>query len=499
MALKTNTVSRLSDALQVSRSVVENRIERAAEWADQAGRPHFLTAHMNLDQCDPLALYGRAVGSEHRFYWSQPARGLAISSCGAEATIETKGAERFEDAWSAVAEIGTTMVDLSESGDSASKGSSGSLFVGGFGFADHPGTGGVWQGFPTARLVLPGQWVRSDTEGHEAWVNQRVVPGGSTAELAERLLEALFEVVRTVTEANPRAPEAVALEKSSEYAVVGDRAHQVYRGQVAEALEEIAAGTFEKVVLARALDVRHPGRFAVEAFLESLRETYPSCTTLAVSHGEDTLVAASPELLLRRSPGRVETCALAGSARRGRTPEEDDALAQSLLESKKERAEHEAVVRSIRQALEPVCSVLNGPTQPELLRVEGIQHLATPLVGDLREGDDSLSVLELAARLHPTAAVGGLPVAAARDWIERKEGLDRGWYAGPIGWLNAAGQGEWWLALRSALIHNASEPQSISTARLFAGAGIVSGSDPELELRETRLKLRALLAPLTEI
>ncbi|MCH2186513.1 isochorismate synthase, partial [Myxococcota bacterium] len=333
-----------------------------------------------------------------------------------------------------------------------------------------------------------------------------VAPGGSPQELADRWEASFSDALETSKRVWERVPELAepsqaspAEQRGEEYAVVADRAHDVYRGQVAAALRAIAAGDFEKVVLARALDVRHPGRFDVEAFLHSLQAIYPHCTTLAVSHGDDTVVAAAPELLLRRDGGRLETCALAGSARRGRSPEEDDALAEALQGSNKERAEHGAVVRSIRAALEPVCSTLKGPGEPELMRFEGIQHLATPLIGELEKGADGPSVLELTARLHPTAAVGGLPVAEAGRWLTDHEGLARGWYAGPIGWLDAAGNGEWWLALRSGLIRNSKEPGGISEARLFAGAGVVAGSDPEGELRVTRLKLRALLAPLTEI
>ena len=484
------------------RTELESTICVAAEKADRLGHPQFVSAQAAVQGGDPLALFEGAPSSEHRFYWSQPAAGLALASWGAEATIETKGPGRFAEAWRAVADIGAATHLGPGTVDRA-----GPRFVGGFAFSDQPQVGGVWHGFPTARLVLPRVLFQRQAERRALWVTQRVAPGASSQDLTDRWEASFAEGLEMTARVWRRVPEVAleseaswdAGERGEEYAVVADRAHDVYRGQVAAALRAIAAGEFEKVVLARALDVRHPGRFDVEAFLHSLQGIYPHCTTLAVSHGDDTLVAASPELLLRRQEGRIETCALAGSARRGRSPEEDDALAQSLRDSDKERAEHAAVVRSIRDALGPICSKLTGPLEPELMRVEGIQHLATPLAGELEGGADGPSVLELASRLHPTAAVGGLPVAEAGVWLAQKEGLARGWYAGPIGWLDAAGNGEWWLALRSALIRNSTESDGTSEARLFAGAGVVAGSDPELELRETRLKLRALLAPLTEI
>ena len=186
---------------------------------------------------------------------------------------------------------------------------------------------------------------------------------------------------------------------------------------------------------------------------------------------------------------RVETAALAGSAPRGRSPEEDTRLGRELTLSKKEQVEHAVVVRSLCDALAPCCSELDVAEAPRLLRIEGIQHLETPLVGALK-GD--FSVVELAGRLHPTPSVGGAPHSAALAWLEREEDLDRGWYAAPLGWMDATGGGEFCVALRSALLCD-------REAVLFAGAGIVEGSDPESELLETRLKLRVLLSPLLEI
>jgi isochorismate synthase len=299
-------------------------------------------------------------------------------------------------------------------------------------------------------------------------------------------------------------------EDGAEYRVVADRSHAAYCAQVSAALEAIARGDFEKVVVARSLEVLHPGHFALPRFLATLRARYPSCATFAVGRGDDTLIAATPERLVALRGDKVVAAALAGSAPRGRTPDEDAALGRALRESKKDQAEHETVVRAVRASLLDVCGPLEGPETPELLPLDGIQHLHTPMRGKLAApsvGGESLGVLDLVARLHPTPAVGGLPQAPALDWLAHNEHLDRGWYAGPVGYVDSAGSGEFWLALRTALVHDpptAGAPGEASSgeharARLFAGAGIVQGSDPALELAETRLKLRALLAPLTEI
>lgn len=190
------------------------------------------------------------------------------------------------------------------------------------------------------------------------------------------------------------------------------------------------------------------------------------------------------------SDGRVHGAAVAGSAPRGRTPGEDRARARALRESKKEQEEHAVVAREVRAALVDLCERVEGPESPRILATAGIQHLVTPLHGRLR--DPAIGVLGVAARLHPTPAVGGAPRPAALDWLARNEGLDRGWYAGAVGWSDLAGRGELTVALRSALLRG-------GHATAFAGAGIVRGSDPEAELAETRLKLQGALAALVEI
>jgi isochorismate synthase len=189
--------------------------------------------------------------------------------------------------------------------------------------------------------------------------------------------------------------------------------------------------------------------------------------------------------------GLVHADAVAGSAPRGRTAGQDHRLARELVESKKDQEEHAVVVRCVLEALARHCSTLAAPEAPGLLRTDGIQHLHTPIQGRLREPSKT-TVLDLVADLHPTPAVGGAPRQHALDWLRGHEGLDRGWYAGPLGWVTPEGEGEFTVALRSMLLHGC-------RATLFAGAGIVAGSDPEAELAETRLKLRAGLDALLEI
>lgn len=247
---------------------------------------------------------------------------------------------------------------------------------------------------------------------------------------------------------------------------------------VAKALSLIGAGELQKVVLARDVEVWSKKRFDGALLLDRLHRAFPECFTFLV----EGLVGSSPELLLRQRGDVIESVALAGTAPRHHRPERDRDLARGLLASEKNRHEHELTVGSVEQALAPVCSRLTRDAEPTLRELENLRHLATSFRGSLTR---STSCFEVLHRLHPTAAVGGVPSRPAMDAIRRLEGMDRARYAGPVGWFGRAGGGEWAIALRCAQLKE-------TTARLFAGAGIVTGSLPEDELSETRLKLRAM-------
>lgn len=251
---------------------------------------------------------------------------------------------------------------------------------------------------------------------------------------------------------------------------------------VAEACQRIEAEQVEKVVLARDYAVWSKRPFDSRQVLTKLHRRFPDCYTFLV----DGLVGASPELLVRRNGSTVEAIPLAGSIGRSDDPDRDELLGKELISSDKNRREHEMAAVSVSQVLEQVCERLVGNAEPYLLRLANVQHLATRFRGTLR---DSPSVLDLAGLLHPTAAVGGTPTDGALATIDELEGMDRGRYAGPVGWLDRHGDGEFAVALRCAELSGA-------RARLFAGAGIVRGSLPEAELEETRLKLEAMLTAL---
>jgi len=289
--------------------------------------------------------------------------------------------------------------------------------------------------------------------------------------------------------------------------------HDDWKRLVARAVSEMERGSMSKVVLARQVDVVANRPFVLPETLARLAQLYPSC---AVFHVEGFL-GASPEVLLRRTGHEIESHPLAGTVARSGDPATDEALVAALMSSSKDRREHELVVGQIVGKLRPRCAWLDVPPEPSVMPLRNVSHLGTHIRGTLREiavdgtvedtgqvangkagGDDARPLppgrdlptsLELAALLQPTPAVGGLPVDAALRWQRDNEGFDRGCYAGPVGWVDSSGDGEWALGLRSAHV-------SGNRATLYAGNGIVAGSDPDAELAETQLKLQALLAAL---
>ncbi len=273
---------------------------------------------------------------------------------------------------------------------------------------------------------------------------------------------------------------------------LGDR-QQLLRGQrhfkraVEESLGAIAAGKLGKVVLAHTLEVGSGQAFQVGTSLANLRRLHPDCYRFAVGNGQgQTFLGASPERLLRIDGGQLYTEALAGSAPRGGTPLEDEGLGRSLLASPKERHEHQLVAEFIVQQLQHLGLDPQCPPAPSLRQLATIQHLLTPIAATL---PPQIHPLTLVAQLHPTPAVAGVPRATASAHIRHWESFDRSLYAAPLGWMDDRGNCEFIVGIRSALLDG-------DRARLFAGAGIVSGSDPDRELIEVELKFQTLLSAL---
>jgi salicylate biosynthesis isochorismate synthase/menaquinone-specific isochorismate synthase len=354
-------------------------------------------------------------------------------------------------------------------------GGSGLVAVGGFAFAPGGGAGPRWSGFAPASMIVPE--VSLARRGRRTWltVNVDLSPDDTPADALARVDGRL---------AGLRSAPLPMLDPApiGDYDVVSPMPPAHYEEAVARAVERIRGGAMEKVVLAREVEVHAPVDHDPAAVLGLLREAFASSFVYAVGRGDATFIGASPELLIRREGRRASTVALAGSARRSADPAVDDHLGERLLHSEKDREENAIVARRIARSLRPHAVWVTAAAEPVLVRVANIQHLAAPIRAQLAS---AIGAVELAGRLHPTPAVGAEPNAAL-DVIPALEGFDRGWYAGPIGWTDGSGDGEFCVALRCALLRG-------RVGCCYAGCGIVRDSVPADELAETEVKLQVML------
>jgi isochorismate synthase len=419
-------------------------------------------------RADPTAIVAasRAPG-EDWFCFEQPDReGFALATLGCATALEERGARRF-------ARVAVRWRELVAD---AVRDEGGPPAVGGFGFAPDGGTAPHWGGFAPASLQVPAVALARRGEQTMMSLAALAAPDDDPEQLATAMA-ARAEGLRT-------APlPLLDPDPAGRTRVVSAMPPEHYESAVARAVERIRAGALDKVVLAREVQVHAGHRHHAAAVLGVLREAFPSCFTVCVGRGESAFLAASPELLVRRDGMRAGTLALAGSTRRSADPSVDDHLGEQLMRSDKDREEQAIVVRRIVRALSPLSVWVTAADEPVIVRMANIQHLASPIRAQLAR---PVSVVELAGVLHPTPAVGGEPFAAAGPLIPALEGLDRGWYAGPVGWTDANEDGEFCVALRCALLTGA-------VARCYAGVGVMADSDPAAELAETEVKLQALL------
>lgn len=386
--------------------------------------------------------------------------------------MEAAGPKRFEELgrrWQSV--VGAALADPADGPPG-----SGLTAVGGFAFAPDGARSPIWSKFAPASLVVPEVSFARRGSDVRLTLAAEIAPDDTVENVLQRAETRLSSL-------SSRPMPLIDPSPTGRYEVLSPMPPAHYEQAVARAVQEIRAGSFEKIVLAREVQVHAPAPHDPGAVLALLREAFPSCYVFAVGRGETTFIAASPELLVRREGQRASTVALAGSTRRSADPAVDDHLGEQLLQSEKDREENAIVARRISEILNPHSIWVTAAPEPVLIRVANIQHLAMPIRAQLTS---PRGAIELAGLLHPTPAVGGEPRDIVEGMIPALEGLDRGWYAGPVGWVDAAGDGEFCVALRCALLRG-------EVAHCYAGCGIVRDSDPAAELAESEVKLEAML------
>ena len=444
---------------------------------------------------DPLVSLARVDGlsatdpriatlARTRMYWTRPVDSFAIAGIGAAELLAPDGADRFATVdrdWKSL--LATASVD----DPSGSVHEAGPALMGGFAFDPEGPHSEAWSDFAAANLFVPLlQVVRTELG---CWLTTTVIAGESApavdydliARVRETVLEAIIETPGDASA--PGRSRAVACEKLS---LTDSRAAAGWRATVQDAVAAIGPGRIQKVVLAREVRATAQDDFDVIAALQHLRDSHATSYVFGYWSGTSVFIGATPERLVRVDGSQVQASSLAGSVSRGATPEQDASQAAALLASDKDRAEHEFVRRALFTGLARLCDEVRADDVPSLLSLSNVHHLHTAVHARLRSGH---SLLQLVAQLHPTPAVGGEPRNNALRFIREHEGMDRGWYAAPIGWIQRD-RGEFAVALRSALVQG-------DSALMFAGCGVVADSDPDQEYAESLLKLRPMEAALS--
>lgn len=454
------------------------RADRALAMARRDGRTAYAAVTIAVDARLDLsaAVLAARRADERYFCLEQPERGgFGLAALGATATLEAQGVGRFAEVAGTCRELGRRTV-ADDGTDPDAPAASGPVLVGGFSFAPDGGNSPEWRSLSPAQLLLPEISFARHRGQARLTVCAAVAPDDAPGEAVARSCSRLAEV-------RPADMPLLDPEPVERARVAGAAPPEHYVSAVARAVERIRGGELDKVVLAREVRVHSPHKLDPAPVFGALRGAFPACYCWCAGTPELAFVGASPELLVRREGARAQTVALAGTIRRSADPAVDDHLGEQLLQSRKDREEQAIVARRIERTLAPVSLWVAAGEEPALVKVQNVQHLATPIRAQLA---DPLPVLELAGLLHPTPAVGGEPREVAESLIPALEGLDRGWYAGGIGWTDLAEDGEFCVALRCALLRG-------SVAHLYAGCGVVRDSVPPEELDETEVKLQALL------
>lgn len=440
----------------------------------RSGRARLVSISLAVEALDPLAVLESIFDPvAPHFYAERPAAGWALAGAEVAAACTAGGPERFAriKAWAEA-----LLADAVAVGDVSARFGGPHVFCA-FGFQPEAEAG---EPFPAAAAFIPQWQVGLEGDTTTAVANLLVTADSDLEALAGRVWRAHRKFRALEPAEFPPAEAGPAIFQRRE---AGD-----YPAAAAAALGLIARGTFRKLVLARAQDLRADRPLHPLRMLNGLRQRFPDCYAFSFAWGAGpSFIGASPERLVRVRAGELETEALAGSIRRGRGAAEDLALAGALLRSEKDLREHRAVVEDVRARLGAL-GVAAGPVAtPGVRRLANVQHLHTRIAGPLPAG---VHPLDVASALHPTPAVGGEPREGAGEVIRRLEGFPRGLYAGALGWFDARGEGEFFVGIRSALVEG-------TAARVYAGAGLVAGSDPEKELAETDLKFKAMVEAIT--
>ncbi|SHE39578.1 isochorismate synthase [Fodinibius roseus] len=476
----------LSDKMELPLQLDRETDEQLKTFIEELVRREnnsYATFSVPVGTIDPLSFLERNWDSKtFQYYWEKPSDHFAMAASGQLLQLSARGTDRFADMHRRQQSVREATASFS----SVFHPCAGLMFLGGFSFFDELDHAD-WHSFEAASLTVPRWLILQDGNHLSATVALDVRPHQTTDALYTEVIKQLHHIDRILSNTSKQysSPGAVTADPASTGPLKRDS--EAWMSSVQEAREQIRKKTFKKIVLARRLSVPRGESVRPTALLHRLRRQYQNCCCFLIHPPcGDSFLGATPEQLVAFQHDFLRTEALAGSMERGETAMEDIDLENDLSVSAKNQHEHQFVVRDIEQRLQPFARSIHRSDRPRVKKLLNVQHLYTPIQADLKPEATVLSIL---GQLHPTPAVGGYPWEQAAPFIRELEDFERGWYAGPVGWLSASGSGEFAVGIRSGLL-------SDTQAHFFAGCGIVANSDPQSEWEETNLKLKPMLSAL---
>ncbi|MCA1032497.1 isochorismate synthase [Bacillus timonensis] len=440
---------------------------------DSSQSPKIISIVKQIKDVDPLIFFaaGKKRYQGERFFWQSPSKKHIFVGLGSSYKIEAINSpnrfQHMEEEWK-------ELMGQHELIGHSNVFGTGPILFGGFSFDPLKHKTNLWKNFKDGMFSLP-TILLSVIEG-KVWLTKNIVV---TEEIEEKITE--FEKIeREILDNNELFPK----EQQGKHITELDIEPEKWKSTVGQVAYDIQQNEIEKVVLAREIRIKSNQLIDPEQVLANLREEQPHSYLFAFESVEDCFIGASPERLVKKEGKQIKSTCLAGSIARGTTLIEDEELEKHLLNDRKNLVEHHLVVEMIKEAMEEVCHSVSTPASPGIYKMRDIQHLYTPVKGEVKQETSLLSIVE---RLHPTPALGGFPKQKAIEKIRSVELLDRGWYASPIGWIDLHNNGEFAVAIRSGLLQG-------YEASLFAGCGIVGDSTPESEYKETQIKFKPMLS-----
>lgn len=450
-------------------STLYEKLYRSIATIDSSQSSQLVSVTTEIEEVKPLAFYqaGNTFKGE-RFYWSSADRSFTLVGIGEACKIESneEGFQLTQKQWG-------ELLNHAEIDNVTNASGTGPVAFGGFAFDPYKQASATWSDFPNSSTVVPRFLLTKSGTKYFITINALLSPEDST----DLYYQELVNQCTTLLEKE--------FEQSSEPQLIQQEevAPEEWKRIVRETTEEIKAGKLGKVVLAREMIATFSSDIYIASLLNTLQEQQHQSYVFAYERGDSCFVGATPERLVKLEERELLSTCLAGTIARGETVEEDRYLGNQLLQDNKNLQEHEFVVNMIKAAVETCCHDVDVPDHPVLYPLRNLQHLYTPVRGKLYNG---YTILDIVKQLHPTPALGGYPIKESIEFIREKEPFHRGWYASPIGWFDARDNGEFAVAIRSALItHN--------QAVLFSGCGIVEDSHPEAEYEETAIKFLPML------